>query len=170
MRKLMLGLAAVCCAFLIGFGVTHTAMAHGKHIFISPGTVAIYTTHFHNDAIDTACQGNYDLDFRHRFNSVGSDELEFRDTRMTPDIHWGSASSGLYRLGTYQNQSEYQDSFTLGEGLIDGEDYDTSTFNADLEFSQDNQVVVTVYSAAGNVYSWSNICNHVDYDYIYPND
>ena len=138
MRKLMLGLAAICCAFFVGLGATQTVMAHGNHSYIGPGTVALYTTHIHNNTLDTSCQGNYDLKFRHRFNSVEEDELEFRDTRMTPDIDWGSASGGTYRLGNYQNQSEYLNTFTLGMGLKDGKHYYTPSFNADLELSHTN--------------------------------
>ncbi len=42
MRKLMLGLAAICCAFFVGLGATQTVMAHGNHSYIGPGTVALY--------------------------------------------------------------------------------------------------------------------------------
>ncbi len=94
--------------------------------------------------------------------------MEFRDTRMTPDIDWGSASGGTYRLGNYQNQSEYLNTFTLGMGLKDGKHYYTPSFNADLELSHTNQVVVTAYSVAGNFSSM--FCQNIDYDYIYPDD
>ena len=148
--------------------VSGVAYAHNTHSYISPGVQALTTFYRHNNIVDTwTCDSDYRLKVRSEFNSVTGTNVDYQRMVLTPTIYEGSVTGGQIRIGNYQNQRMRTYTGIAGSSLSSGTAYPTLTYNVDVPFASNNQLIVTTYSSGSLNFDH---CSNVDYQHVYPDE